>query len=373
MFPTPEQFQEYMELMKQDRAEAAAAARAHIQLIQQNAETASLAAEARHKEELERHRLESLANEARHKKYQEEMIAKFGDVFVNAGDDQRPSGQRLSTHDAKFDFVSTQFRKTQFKKYNPKDQNVNAWIQTVFDEVENIADNVHLNMTELTDSQKVQLIKTKLPSEVKAQLKVFCSRENKTFSTVTFARFRELLLKHCGIAINPVISLMKHFGPDRFVKDKDTLMVEHVLGFKDRLPSCLHPADDLVELKRFRDFIQRTAFYASIEDAEIRKSLIEIPEEKASYEEFTKIALERADQLHDNKTSQQVVQKVEIQPQVVESVMKVDGITYSRGSGHTSNRGYDGYHHYSQDKRGDYHQSNGRSDHPREAAPSSGF
>ena len=86
--------------------------------------------------------------------------------------------------------------------------------------MENIADNIHFDMGSLTDKQKVQLLKSKLPSEVKSQLTAYCAREGKTFATVTFVRFKELLLKHCGITINPVISLMKLFGPDRMSRQR---------------------------------------------------------------------------------------------------------------------------------------------------------
>ena len=118
---------------------------------------------------------------------------------------------------------------------------------------------------------------------------------------------------------------MKIFGPERYVKPKEALMVEHVLGFHDKLPSCLQPRDDLDELKKFRDLVQRTAFYASVDDAEVRKSLIEISEEKATYSEFTKVAIERSEQLKNNESSQKVVKKIEnLQDEAVASVARAD-------------------------------------------------
>ena len=236
-------------------------------------------------------------------------------------------------HNMKFNKVLDQFvRKTSVKKYSPRDQNVDGWLSSVMDEVRNIAMTKHLNMSDLTDKQKVQLVSVKLSHEVKAQIEVFCAREETDLDNVSYVKFRELLMKHCGLSVPPVISLMKMFGPERYVKPKEVLMVEHVLGFTDKLPSCLQPGDDIGELKKFRDLIQRTAFYASVGDAEIRKSLIEIPEDKATYSEFTKVAIERSEQLKNNESSQKVVKKIENQQdEAVASVARAEHFQ-SRGN-----------------------------------------
>ena len=368
--PTAEQWEQYLEIQRQEREDIKLANDKQRELMIEGFTKQLEAAERKRVEDAERYRLETLATDKRVKEEREELLSKMGEIFVSE-DGEHQGSVRVLNPGAKFDLLSTQFRKTTFKKYNPKDKNVNAWIQSVFDEVENIADTVHFDMADLTDAQKVQLVKSKLPSDVKTQLTAFCAREGKTFANVTFVRFKELLLKHCGITINPVISLMKLFGPDRYVKTKDTMMVEHVLGFKDKLPSCMHPSNDNKELMEFRDFIQRTAFYASIDNAEVRKALIEIPEDKANYEEFTKIALERSEQLEANESSQDVIVKVEKQQQEETSVVCKIGNNPSfrddnkdssygnyRGNGNYGN--YRGHYRGGRGARGGYQQPYGR-------------
>ena len=56
--------------------------------------------------------------------------------------------------------------------------------------------------------------------------------------------------------------------------------------------------------------MQRTAFFASIEEPEIRTALLKIPESTADYEEFTKVAIEKAELLKGNKSSSDALQKV---------------------------------------------------------------
>ena len=123
------------------------------------------------------------------------------------------------------------------------------------------------------------------------------------------------------------------------------------------MPSCLHPTDNINDLKNFRDFVQRTAFYASIDSKEVRKALIEIPESKASYEEFTKIALEKAEQLVDNDISQEVLQKVEVQQQDTAAAFRADSAYYrgdQKDRGYTrSNSGYGNGNGSSQGSGGD--------------------
>ena len=56
--------------------------------------------------------------------------------------------------------------------------------------------------------------------------------------------------------------------------------------------------------------MQRTAFFASIEEPEIWTALLKIPESPADYEEFTKVAIEKAELLKGNKSSSEALKKV---------------------------------------------------------------
>ena len=88
-------------------------------------------------------------------------------------------------------------------------------------------------------------------------------------------------------------------------------MLHHVLDFKDRLPSCMLPKECECEpSKKFMDLMQRSAFFASIEEQEIRTALLKIPESPADYEEFTKVAIEKAELLKGNKSSSEALKKV---------------------------------------------------------------
>ena len=146
----------------------------------------------------------------------------------------------------------------------------------------------------------------------------------KTLDDISYQKLRTMLMKHCGSSVPPVLSLMKLMGPERYVKPPDTLMVEHVLSFTNRLPACLQPGDNIEELKKLRDLVQRTVFYASIGEAEVRKSLIEIEETKQTYSEFTRVAIERDEQLLNNESSQKVVQKLGMQDEAAALVLKAD-------------------------------------------------
>ena len=134
---------------------------------------------------------------------------------------------------------------------------------------------------------------------------------------------------------------MNLFGPDRIKKAKDTEMLHHVLDFKNKLPSCMHPKDTLDDLSKFLDLMHRTAFFASIEEPEIRTALLKIPESKADFEEFTKVALETSELLKGDKSSAEALQKVDgVQHQSSTTVLKLDsGNSSSKGKGRKAWRG----------------------------------
>ena len=323
--PTAEQWKEFLKIKELESVNARKAHEDSMEMLREQLR--------------EEKRLETSQRNQYFRNTHQSMLEKIAELVqvTSASDDN--GGVQLLPHNVKFTRVLDQLVKKNIKKYSPRDQNVDAWIASIMDEVKNISMAKHLNVKDLTDTEKVQLISTKLPHDVKAQLEAFCIREETDIDHVSFPKFRELLMKHCGISVPPVISLMKMFGPERYVKPKEALMVEHVLGFNDRLPSCLQPSDDVEELKKFRDLVQRTSFYASIGDAEIRKSLIEIPDDKATYAEFTKVAIQRAEQLKNNESSQKVVKKIEnLQDEAVASVLRVENHHYKGNQ--KSQRGY---------------------------------
>ena len=240
---------------------------------------------------------------------------------------------------ANYEKVVENFRKNQrVKDFNPLQKSAKDWIDSALYEISGLCSNYNLNESTLTDAERNEILRYKLPHTVQQELKVFCEREGKTFETVTFTRFKELLLKHCGITVPEVNVVLKYFGPDRNVKPKDVTMLKHVLTFKQNLHSCMNPANEKDDMKKFVDLIQRSAFCASLDDPEVQEALIEIPESTANLTKFTEVAIAKSDQLAGAKALKESLSKVQVPKQdSVASVLKVDN---NRG------RGNGGYRHY---------------------------
>ena len=189
------------------------------------------------------------------------------------------------------------------------------------------------------------LLGAKLPFPVVQQLQSYCAREGKTLDNVTFSRIKEMLQKYCGAAVPHVNIILNCFGPDRKVKPADKTMIQHVLSFRQNIHSCMNPADGDVEgLRKLKDLLQRTYFFASLDDPEVEKALTDIPEDKATFEEFTKVAIERAEQLAGYKSSRSSISKIQVAEEGEPSVLRAGRDNYrtyrsrsnhsGRGRGH---------------------------------------
>lgn len=347
MMPTAEQWKEYMELKERERIDAQKKHEETIKLMQEQLEAEREAKKFEQEAEKQARLIEFEEREQFYKTQTDALMAKLSDIMIVATNNEESDNSERLPASVKFTRVLDYFMKSnKIKPYNPKSLNVDTWFLSVIDEINNICVAKHLDVNTLTEQQKVKLIKLKLPYDVKAQISKFCVRENTTIDDVSVKKLKELMKKHCGITVPPEIEIMKLLGVERYVKPADVLMVEHVLGFQDRLPASVQPSDDIEELKKMRDLIQRTCFYASIDNAEVRKALIEIPEEKASYSEFTKVAIQRSEQLKNNESSQKVVEKIEkLKDEAAAPVLKADNSQYrdnqkaSRGRGNFRGRG----------------------------------
>ena len=237
-----------------------------------------------------------------------------------------------------FEKVLENFRKSpNVKMFNPLQKGAKEWIDAVTSEVNMLCMNHSLDEATLSDKENIQIMRNKLPYNVQTELKVFCEREGKTFDNVTFIRFKELLLKHCGVQVPEVNVVLQYFGPDRAVKAADTTMLKHVLTFKQGLHPCMLPGDDLEKLKKFVDLIHRSAFCASLDDPEIQKALIEIEEKDASLTKFTEVAIIKSDQLQGAKALKESLSKVKVsKPDAAATVLKVDE---HKGNGNSGSRG----------------------------------
>ena len=254
-----------------------------------------------------------------------ELMTKLSQITtaVQQGSAVVDQGQDM---EQKFNLVLGEFRKTtRIKEFNPSQITVDDFIEAVFADVKLIAQSKGLKLTDITEQQKITLLQARLPHKIIKQLHVACQKEEKTLETVSFQRCEELLKKQCGMAIPKVTAVMRLFGPDRARWGKDDEMFNHGLEFKSKLPSCVLPKDDMKELQALRDLIHRAAFFASIDNHEIRAALLKIPDDKTDFEEFTKVTTDTAELLKGTQSSSEAIKKVDgAQQEATTSVLKVD-------------------------------------------------
>ena len=144
-----------------------------------------------------------------------------------------------------FEKVLENFRKSsRVKEFNPLQYNAKDWIDSTNNEISMLCTHYGLDESTLLDKEKVQMVRFKLPHGVQSELLEYCKREpgEKTFETITYSRFSELLLKHCGASVPLVNVVMSYYGPDREIKPKDMSMLKHVLQFKQKLHSVMKPS-----------------------------------------------------------------------------------------------------------------------------------
>ena len=149
-----------------------------------------------------------------------------------------------------------------------------------------------------------------------------------------------------GKSIPPVNAVLNLFGPDRNMKQEDKTMVQHVLAFRQNLPTCLNVEETLGDLIKFKDLIIRSAFFASIPNEKVRNALIDIPRDTATYEEFTKVAIERAEQLIGYRTAGECLNKIQKDPAVAASADTTSVLRagdYASNSGHKQRRNRGGH------------------------------
>ena len=302
--------------------------------------------------------------EERHQADRQSLVDKLAELTTAAAASNSPTNVVLSPA-AKFQHVLSEFRKTtRVKEFSPLQTGVDEWLDVVIDEIGIIAKSKGMKPEDITDEQKVLLVRSRLPPKISKQLDVFLKRESLTFENVTFVRFKELFQKHGGKSVPAVTSVINLFGPDRIKKVRGTEMLHHVLDFKDRLPSCMLPKECECEpSKKFMDLMQRSAFFASIEEQEIRTALLKIPESKANYEEFTKVAIETEELLKGNKSSSDALKKVDgIQQHDTTTVLKVESNSSSKSRSRKNWRGRGGKPSYRGEGTGSGNQPNLKND-----------
>ena len=274
------------------------------------------------------------------KQEKQELVQSLQSLSTNESSHFRANPAQIRRNN--FEKVLENFRKsTRVKEFNPLQKSAKDWLNSTANEISLLCSNVNLKESTITDPERIHILRNKLPHTVQGELEVFCEREKLTLLTVTFKRFKELLLKHCGITVPLVNVILKFFGPDRDLKDNETTMLKHVLTFKQNMHSCMNPANTVDELGKFVDLVQRSAFCASLDDPEVQEALIEIPEDIANLTKFTEVAIAKAQQLAGARSLKESLSKVQVPKQdAAASILKFDGYSRGRGGrGYRSNRG----------------------------------
>ena len=251
------------------------------------------------------------------------------------------------TRTKRFDRLFEIYMKThKTKDLQPLEGGVDPWINSVFEDISIICQTNHISVNDLTDKERVLILRSRLPYNAVSQLQAFCTREDVTFDDVSYSRFKEMLNTFFGKSIPPVNAVLNLFGPDRNMKQEDKTMVQHVLAFRQNLPTCLNVEETLGDLIKFKDLIIRSAFFASIPNEKVRNALIDIPRDTATYEEFTKVAIERAEQLIGYRTAGECLNKIQKDPAVAASADTTSVLRagdYASNSGHKQRRNRGGH------------------------------
>ena len=288
----------------------------------QTAEAAALRVEQRHAEEKQASESAALRAEQRHAEEKQQLLDRLSEFRA------RPEQERAcSTHNEKYEKVLGEFRKSlKVKEFSPLHTSVNGFINSVVCEVRGLALTKGMKEENITDYQWIMLVDSKLPHTMITQLTVYFEKIKETMKTVSWAKFLEIFRKNCGKSLPMVTSVMNLYGPDRPKKEKTTEMITHTLEFKNKLPACLLPdISSLEELRKFVDLMQRTAFFASIDEPEIRKALLKLREDETDFDEFTRVAVETSTLLSSEKSTSEAIKKVDGQQQETasSSVLKV--------------------------------------------------
>ena len=181
---------------------------------------------------------------------------------------------------AKWENILHALRKGRVKDFVPGNY-IKKHIESVEEECAIQCRCYDLKYTDLTESEKVLLLRLKLPHEVVSELIGCCEQEGTTIDTIEYAKFRKMVIKVCGVVTPLVNIVMQYFGPDRLIQGKDESMLTHNVKFMNNLDPCMTPTDDDGRIG-FVYLIQRSAYFGSVRHPEVQKALSEVPESEVS-------------------------------------------------------------------------------------------
>ena len=227
-----------------------------------------------------------------------------GNGVQNAAPGMTADEKRAAIRKGKWENILSGVKKGRIKDF-VSGKNIKKHIESVEEECAIQCICYDFQYTDLTDKEKVLLLRLKLPHEIIYELTGCCEQVGTTIDTINYPDFRKLVLKQCGV-ITPLVNIvMQYFGPDRLLQGKDTALLTHNVKFMNELDPCMQPTNE-EERKQFVDLIQRTAYYASLRDPEVQKSLSEIPEKDATLNKFKEAALLKSTQIamhHKNQAA----------------------------------------------------------------------
>ena len=275
-------------------------------------------------------------------------LIKLNTAALDRLNEQRPIENGLLSEEAKitatrkaqWENVLQALRKGRVKDFIPGN-NIKKHVESVEEEIAVQCICYDLKYSDLTDAEKVLLLRLKLPHEVVAELVGCCEQEGTTIDTISYTNFRNMVLKQCGVVTPLVNVVMQYFGPDRLVQGKDTPMVTHNVKFMNNLHVSMQPSTNQERID-FVDLIQRTAYYASIRDPEVQKALSEIPENEATFKKFKETAVLKATQIEMHHKTQAALTSVSADKEVAVCQMEQKKSAFYKNKDNTKKKKFDG-------------------------------
>ena len=171
--------------------------------------------------------------------------------------------------------------------------NVREWLRMVESRLGILATAVSLKLTDITDPEYVNLLKSKLDFSVIQELDLkFAANTPHPYEWETISKDNlcKLLIDQFGQKVPEVASLLNCFSAKRFKKTASVDVRNHYCRWWEQIPLSLKPKDDDGR-KKFVDLVHRTLFYFSLDDHGLQKKLSDIPEDEQTLLKFYETAI----------------------------------------------------------------------------------
>ena len=107
----------------------------------------------------------------------------------------------------KWESILSGVKKGRIKDFVPG-KNIKKHIEAVEEECAIQCRCYDLNYTDITDQEKVLLLRLKLPHDIILELTGCCEQAGTTIDTISFADFLKMVIKQCGVVI-PLVNIVR--------------------------------------------------------------------------------------------------------------------------------------------------------------------